>query len=890
MVQAKQRLLMATMLLCSLTKMSGEIILTQSDGLLNTTASNSVGIQQYVYTSPVFTLDEATNLLIFTFLEGYTTTASLNDTNGYPFIALAEFYLYDGDGNEVMLNESNFSTNAQEPTEGLMKNICDKNLTTFFHSMWSTGASDYHNITITLPDGISLKEFKFKYVTRYTQQCVPKKISIKTDNDVIAEGTCGEALTWGLTAGGSLIISGEGDMDDYYYDDAPWYEYQYQGMIKKVTINERVTSIGDYAFFLSVSPRSNLTSVDIAESVERIGKCAFCNCNNLTSVDLPEGLRSIGEDAFFGSGLTSVYIPQSVTDIAEYAFVDCDLESIIVDEGNLVYDSRNGCNAIIKTELDELVLGCGTTIIPEDVIAIGSSAFYSCNKLTSIIIPKNICIIGSQSFAYCENLSSIVVDAENPLYDSRNDCNAIINTEENTIVRGTDKTVIPEGIKAIGEDAFSGCSGLTEITIPEGVTSIGAWAFNSCLSLTQINMPKGITSIGNGAFCSTPITSITIPEGVTSIEDKTFELCVNLVSVTLPKSLTSIGNNAFSSCWALASIDIPEGVTSVGGSAFAGCDALNSVVLPEGMTSIGDYAFFMCNTLESISLPESLTSIGSSAFYDCTNLVSVAIPQGVSEIKNGTFAQCDELSSVSLPNNLTSIGAKAFWGCYEIRQLTLPENLEHIGDKAFLHCRGLQSIVLPNSVKHVGEYAFQSCQELSSLVISESLDTISNYAFSKCGKLKEVTIPHSVTYIGEGAFWDCAYLRKVAIGKNVKMMERYVFADNASMVEINSYAAIPPVIATNSYVFDGIDKNTCKLNVPTGSKTAYQTANGWSDFYLIAEDEALTSLEQLTATGESVWPANIYDLNGRLVRENAHSVEGLASGVYVISGRRVVVR
>ena len=774
MRQTKLCLITAVLLLCSTPKVSGEIILTQSDGLLNTAMTNNVGTLQYVYTSPVFTLDEATNTLVFTFLEGYTTTLSLNDTNGYPFVALAEFYLYDGNGNEIVLDQSNFSTNAQELTEGWLSNICDKDLTTFFHSMWSTGASDFHNITVTLPEGLSLKEFKFKYVTRYTQQCVPKKISIKTGNDLFAQGSFGDNLSWGLTCDGHLSISGSGAVgttEEYEYEVMPWQSFEYMNLIKKVTIGSGVTSLGNGIF----QGMAYLTAVSIPESVERIG-----------------------EDAFRGAALTSVYIPQNVKDVAETAFVGCNLTSIVVDEENQAYDSRNNSNAIIRTATNKLICGCGATIIPEDIEEIGAYAFNDCDELVSITIPKKVSHISSGSFAYCSNLTSIVVDAGNTAYDSRNNCNAIIETSTNTLVRGTGSTVIPESVKAIGDEAFSECETLTSLILPEGVSSIGHSAFFYCYNLASINLPQGITSIENITF---------------------------------------------SGCSSLTSITIPEGVTSIGYEAFGGCSALTAITIPEKVTEIKDYTFVLCN----------------------------------------------KLSSVSLPSNLTSIGDYAFALCEKLKRLSIPDNVEFIGESAFFYCQALQSITLPSHVRHIGDYAFYYCQGLTSLTISEGLDTISNYAFSQCSRLREVAIPHSVAHIGEGAFWNCAYLRTVTIGGHVETIDEGAFAANSLLTEINCYATTPPQVL-GDFVFENVNKNNCTLNVPVGSKAIYAVADIWWEFGIIAESEELSSIKQLKTTNASVWPANIYDMNGRLVRGNAYTTNGLPNGMYLINGKKIIIK
>ena len=415
-------------LLCSITKMSGEVVLTEENGLLNTLSANSAGRYQYVYTSPMFTVDEATNTLTFTFLEGYTRSNSLNAPNGYPFVAFSEFYLYDGDGNEVALDASNFSTNAQETREGPIANICDKDRTTFFHSLWSAGASDYHNLVITLPEGMELQEFRFKYYTRWESHGIPKKFSIEASNgeisygtEVIADGTCGDNLTWELTYDGNLAISGSGLMYDYNYsyvnNTLPWSDYR--EILKNVTMAEGITTVGCNAFYDCV----NLTSVVIPKSVTAIKDYAFTHCNELTEVDIPEGVEEIGY-----------------------------------------------------------------------------RAFLNCYRLPSVLIPKTVYSIGEDAFAYCKNLSSIVVDEENPNYDSRNNCNAIIETNSNTIVRGTANTVIPESVRNIGELAFSGCDFLSSVSIPEGVESIGLLAFSQCYSLTTVVIPQSVNSISSRAF------------------------------------------------------------------------------------------------------------------------------------------------------------------------------------------------------------------------------------------------------------------------------------------------------------------------------------------------------------------------------------------------------
>ncbi len=188
--------------------------------------------------------------------------------------------------------------------------------------------------------------------------------------------------------------------------------------------------------------------------------------------------------------------------------------------------------------------------------------------------------IKEEAFFGCSALASIVVEKGNKKYDSRNNCNAIIETESNILMFGFKNTIIPESVTSIGKFAFSGCDGLTSITIPNSVTSIEWGGFFYCQNLTSISIPESVTGIGDWAFayCSS-LPSINIPEAVTGIGDGTFQDCSSLTSFTIHNSVTSIGNAAFKYCSGLTSITIPNSVKSIGVDAFASCSGLEELIV-----------------------------------------------------------------------------------------------------------------------------------------------------------------------------------------------------------------------------------------------------------------------------------------------------------------------
>ena len=233
--------------------------------------------------------------------------------------------------------------------------------------------------------------------------------------------------------------------------------------------------------------------------------------------------------------------------------------------------------------------------------------------------------------------------------------------------------LIPEGVTAIADWAFYGCTGLARVVIPGSVTRIGGSSFYGCTALTSVTISEGVKEIGDSAFwhCAS-LSSVAIPKSVTSIGGEAFSSCASLTSVTIPKGVAEIAYRTFSGCTGLTSVTISEGVKSIGRSAFSGCGALTSVDIPESVTEIGGWAFYDCASLTSVLLSEGLEKIGERAFSGCVGLTSVSIPVSVGSISNQTFSNCVSLSWVSIPESVTKIGDGAFSGCVSLGELRLP--------------------------------------------------------------------------------------------------------------------------------------------------------------------------------------------------------------------------
>ena len=582
-------------------------------------------------------------------------------------------------------------------------------------------------------------------------------------------------------------------------------------------------------------------TLSIGNEVQRIPECMFEGCTGFTgSLTFPDSVTEIAYSAFYNcynlNG--SLYLGNALTTIGIYAFYSCDFT--------------------------------GSLTIPDSVTEIGYCAFYGSDFTGPLTIGSNVNSIGGSAFT-CSGMTSMIVRAETPptlgtnafqnapsnlpvyvpcgtlsAYQNASGWNAFTNmqaycdpliysiNEDNVSVtvtghqdglNATGALIIPETktingvtytVTAIGEAAFSGCSGLTgNLVIPNTVTSIGRYAFQLCTGFTgTLTLPNNLTTLDQGAFylCSGFTGNLNLPNSLTVISKDAFATCSGFTGpLTIPNAVTSIGELAFHNCSGFTgSLTIPDAVTTIGRQAFTNCSGFTGpLTIPNAVTSVGDQAFYGCTGLTgTVTIGTGVTSLGWNTFQDCGftqinynaancagydrytvnpfqglnatltlgNTVqtipdlmfsccpgltgTLTIPTSVTTIGYGAFYECSGFTgSLDIPNSVTSIGESAFIRCSGFNgTLTLPSYLTMIEDHTFRNCSGfIGSLTIPDGVTSIGFEAFLGCSGFTgTLSIGNAVTTIDNYAFSFCYHFTgSLTIPTAVTEIGEAAFQDC---------------------------------------------------------------------------------------------------------------------------------------
>ncbi len=451
--------------------------------------------------------------------------------------------------NGVWENAGDASTKM--PQTQITKNDTEQTLTTKF-SYWQNlnlqfnEAGDDVKISFTITNDSTKKGISINISSSYTlaDNCT---ISVNTVSAQLSPSQSQEFIitmkitdkTQNATMTNFAVVFNMQLVEIPDASDYPYLTLNYNSSTMEATVSKFDNSVTE------VDIPSTIKYNDKVYAVTSIRSDAFNDCRLLTNVVLGNGVTTIGSYAFDGcTSLTSIIIPDSVTSIGGAAFRDCT---------NLKYNTYGNAKYIGNSTNKYVVL-----------MELTSISITSCtiNSGCKVIYDKD-------AFPNCSGLTSINVESGNSVYDSRNNCNAIIETATNTLIAGCKNTIIPNTVTSIGGAAFRDCTSLTSITIPDSVTSIGNSAFNRCESLTSVTIENGVKSIGEFAFYGIGATSIEIPDSVQTIGMCAFAGCESLTTATIGIGVVEIGDEIFYNCDAFTTLYIKATTPpSLGGDAF----------------------------------------------------------------------------------------------------------------------------------------------------------------------------------------------------------------------------------------------------------------------------------------------------------------------------------
>ena len=647
--------------------------------------------------------------------------------------------------------------------------------------------------------------------------------------------------------------------------------------VAELTCNEIASSyigaIGEEAFI----GFENLQMVYLPQKKTiSIGDYAFDGCKNLWSVSGMDYMIDIGERAFAETGISCSEIGTKATasggNIGFMAFYACkNITDLTIDRVSTIgADAFAFCSG-----MSSLTLGYG-------VSTIGARAFNKCDNLREIHIGENVSSITYNAFSSTLNyLDEITVSAQNTSYSGEGNCLIEIDIERgtNTLILGTNSTVIPNTVNYITSNAFNGRTNLSTINIPASVTRIYNYAFDGCTNLREVwceaETPASLYTNPFANISSNAVLYVPTIDAVTAYKNSDWKDYFSEIKIgkkeengmswgLIPygteadkytlwiSGIEELGNFSAEggAPWSkdidkIVEVDVRYGVKRIGNSAFKGFGVSGTEVtfnLPSSLESIADYAFSGCKRLKSIELPNSLTAIGEGAFQNCSALESVTLGSSVETIGASAF-NGTPISSITIPASVKSIGKWAFADCTALESVTFAEGsqLTSIGDNAFNYCNALESIAIPNSVTSIGESAFEMCYGLVSATLSNSMETIPNSMFYECIGLKNVTIPESITTIGNEAFSDCYALESITLPNSVTTVGAKAFQSCTKLESATLSNAMETIPNSMFYECTGLKNITIPESVTSIGEYAFSFCTALPEIII---PNTVTSIEE----------------------------------------------
>ena len=617
-------------------------------------------------------------------------------------------------------------------------------------------------------------------------------------------------------------------------------------VVNGVTFNKDKTELIKYP----AKRRSSFYS--IPNDVETISSYAFENCRNLTTLFIPRSVESIEMAAFHGcSNLKNILLPE----FSDFSF----------ENGRLYKKEWNEDKSEKNDITDKVFYPDIDYRIPEDMNTMPDYMLFSPHRsvtafgenytkleifgnIRSIFLHKNVTKITGSQFNAFDKLQKFTVDAENPYFKS---IDGVLFSKDGTVLyrypRGLDaeEYKVPDGVKIIGDSAFSDIEGLKEILLPDSLTELDSYAFSGCTeleklvlplnlktienrafehcyNLEELIIPDSVKSIGKGAFRSSGIKKITLNSHIDSISPGTFQFS-HLECIEFGSGVKYIGENAFADTL-LTSVTIPDSVEVIGRDAFESCEFLKTVHIGTGVTAVRTGAFSDCYNLESFyvdkknpkyesvdgilldklngtievfpakaNMPASFMKVVDGVIFWENRLmrypkdkpdIKYTIPSWVKDIEPGAFEDCEHLEELVLPDTWHSIPYRAFIYCQSLKRVKISSNIWKIGWQAFKGCLNLEEINLPNSLETIDEEAFKDCQSLKAIQLPQGLDSIEEKAFSHCTGLTELTIPRSVSSIEDGAFKECRGLTSLTLPNGLRTIGKSAFAGCDKLTKI----------------------------------------------------------------------------------------------------------